>query len=204
MKDTDTTLTSETVEIRLSFVHARSAQELRDAVEALKLRRSNLTAEQLGAYRRVLRGELQTLRPHIEVLAQRITIRDNPANETAEGNRLQAEALDILMRQCRKQRQIISALKRITMGTYGFCLECGSEQPQKRLDAIPHAVCCGRCQEVVDRLLGLRAETENLMAPHIMSDLPKEIRRRMARQQGRTLEGDCMRILETGDDEYNE
>lgn len=40
-----------------------------------------------------------------------------------------------------------AALTRIEEGTYGFCGECEEPIPAKRLDAVPWARLCVRCQE---------------------------------------------------------
>ena len=42
------------------------------------------------------------------------------------------------------------ALERITDGTYGTCLKCEEEISRKRLEAVPWAAYCIRCQEIVD------------------------------------------------------
>lgn len=38
------------------------------------------------------------------------------------------------------------ALKRIEMGTYGFCTECGTLIDKARLEAVPHAQQCVKCK----------------------------------------------------------
>jgi DnaK suppressor protein len=43
------------------------------------------------------------------------------------------------------------ALERIEDGSYGTCLECEEEISSKRLQAVPWAICCIRCQEIVDQ-----------------------------------------------------
>jgi DnaK suppressor protein len=44
-------------------------------------------------------------------------------------------------------RDIRSALARIDKATYGFCEACEEPIPDKRLDAVPWAPLCIRCQE---------------------------------------------------------
>lgn len=41
---------------------------------------------------------------------------------------------------------IEEALKRITQGVYGLCVECGTMQSRERLLAAPHATRCMACQ----------------------------------------------------------
>jgi DnaK suppressor protein len=42
---------------------------------------------------------------------------------------------------------LTQALERIRQGTYGECVECGSDIEAKRLEAIPWARYCVKCQE---------------------------------------------------------
>ena len=45
-----------------------------------------------------------------------------------------------------------AALRRIEDGTYGICLHCEGDIGRKRLEAVPWAAFCIRCQEAADRL----------------------------------------------------
>ena len=44
-------------------------------------------------------------------------------------------------------REVESALKRITAGTYGICIDCAQAVDPMRLEVNPHAARCLRCQE---------------------------------------------------------
>ena len=44
-------------------------------------------------------------------------------------------------------REIDAALERIRLGTYGKCCQCGREISETRLDAIPYARLCMRCDK---------------------------------------------------------
>jgi RNA polymerase-binding transcription factor len=46
-------------------------------------------------------------------------------------------------------REISDALRRIEHGSYGVCLECEEPISVKRLDALPWARYCVRCQEAI-------------------------------------------------------
>ncbi|MCD6451438.1 MAG: TraR/DksA family transcriptional regulator [Acidobacteria bacterium] len=48
-------------------------------------------------------------------------------------------------------RLIKEALERIAKGTYGYCQECGERISKKRLDAVPWARHCIKCQELQDK-----------------------------------------------------
>ena len=51
----------------------------------------------------------------------------------------------------RTRAAVEDALRRIRTGGYGLCEECGRRIHPKRLDAIPWAALCLRCQELEDR-----------------------------------------------------
>jgi len=44
-----------------------------------------------------------------------------------------------------------AALRRIDDGTYGACESCSKAIPQKRLNAVPHACLCIKCQEIEEK-----------------------------------------------------
>lgn len=48
-------------------------------------------------------------------------------------------------------RNVRNALARIADGSYGVCLHCDEEIKPKRLEAVPWANYCIRCQEIADR-----------------------------------------------------
>jgi DnaK suppressor protein len=48
-------------------------------------------------------------------------------------------------------RNVTGALGRIADGAYGICIHCDEEIKPKRLDAVPWARFCIRCQEAADR-----------------------------------------------------
>lgn len=45
----------------------------------------------------------------------------------------------------KEAQQIKAALKRIENGTYGICVQCDEEIPQKRLELLPHTPLCTTC-----------------------------------------------------------
>jgi len=47
-------------------------------------------------------------------------------------------------------RNVQSALARVADGSYGACLHCEGEIKAKRLEAVPWAKYCVRCQEAAD------------------------------------------------------
>lgn len=53
------------------------------------------------------------------------------------------QALDSALR--REQAEILAVLRRMEMGSYGFCSACGDEVPPQRLRALPFARECVAC-----------------------------------------------------------
>jgi DnaK suppressor protein len=69
---------------------------------------------------------------------------------------------ELLFSQSTNERSILKlieeAIERISGGSYGECVNCGSEIQVKRLEAIPWARYCIRCQELQEQ--GLLVEEE--------------------------------------------
>jgi len=47
--------------------------------------------------------------------------------------------------------QVNAALRRLDEGTYGICADCGEPIPIERLEALPYATLCVRCQSTRER-----------------------------------------------------
>ena len=60
-------------------------------------------------------------------------------------------AVDRLNRNAQTLQDVRAALSAIESGDYGICQECEEVIPSKRLDAIPWARYCVRCQEAADQ-----------------------------------------------------
>ena len=60
-------------------------------------------------------------------------------------------AIRNLDRESNLLRNVRIALSRIADGSYGTCLHCDEDIKPKRLDAVPWAPYCIRCQEAADR-----------------------------------------------------
>lgn len=61
-------------------------------------------------------------------------------------------------------RQIRRALARLNDGSYGTCLHCEEDISQKRMNAVPWAAYCIKCQEQVDRHEIEVEDTQDLFA----------------------------------------
>lgn len=51
----------------------------------------------------------------------------------------------------RRHEAIKDAINRFRDGTYGVCWECQGDIPLERLEAIPWAALCTRCQEIIGK-----------------------------------------------------
>jgi len=60
-------------------------------------------------------------------------------------------AIQNLDRESRMLRDIRNTLQRIDQDTFGNCLHCEQEISRRRLEAVPWAQLCLRCQEAADR-----------------------------------------------------
>jgi RNA polymerase-binding transcription factor len=60
-------------------------------------------------------------------------------------------ATRLLERDFADIRLVDAALSRIKNGTYGLCLRCDETISLNRLDVMPHAAYCVKCQEAVER-----------------------------------------------------
>jgi DnaK suppressor protein len=94
---------------------------------------------------------------HGELLAD-VADRDEILIENAaeEFDRLQQQlnrevAIRKLDQQSKLLKSVEAALSRIDDETYGVCLRCEKEIPEKRLKAVPWAGYCVACQEELDR-----------------------------------------------------
>jgi DnaK suppressor protein len=60
-------------------------------------------------------------------------------------------AIRNLDREASLLRNVRAALFRMNDGSYGICMHCEEDIKPKRLEAVPWAAYCIRCQEAVDR-----------------------------------------------------
>ena len=65
-------------------------------------------------------------------------------------------------RESRLSREVRAALNRIRDGSYGVCLRCEDPISPRRLEAVPWASYCVRCQEAIDRNGAVAAEPRDL------------------------------------------
>jgi DnaK suppressor protein len=70
----------------------------------------------------------------------------------AGANLSESDRSAAMLAVARRQRSdVLDALHRIDLGTYGMCLDCGKLVPEGRLEAKPEAARCVACQAKLDR-----------------------------------------------------
>ena len=71
----------------------------------------------------------------------------------AGANLSESERTEAILAVAKMQRSaVLNALRRIELGTYGTCVDCGAAVPEGRLEAKPEAARCVTCQAKSDRL----------------------------------------------------
>jgi DnaK suppressor protein len=102
--------------------------------ELLQRRRREILSANMGAHR--------------ELTALKNSERDPEYEENAQ-TELADYTLSSLMEAQRREIMLIdAALRRMDMGVFGDCVDCGYEIPMERLEALPFAI---RCEEDATR-----------------------------------------------------
>jgi len=113
-------------------------------------------------YRKALLKERDRLRKEIELIEQDISYADTRAGQSELANYDQHPAdagtetfekeKDLAIRDSLREilGRIDEAMGKIERGTYGECDRCGREIPKARLNAVPHAIYCVECQDIIE------------------------------------------------------
>jgi DnaK suppressor protein len=71
----------------------------------------------------------------------------------AGSNLSESDRSEAVLLAAKSQRtEVLDALRRIELGTYGTCADCGAVVPEGRLEARPEAARCVKCQAKRDRM----------------------------------------------------
>lgn len=119
-----------------------SAPERSALEDRLRARQKELRAE--------LRAQLEGS-DDANVVGLRNRLKDT--DDWAVADALSELDIAIVARDLRELSQVQAALRRLSEGAYGMCVECGLTIPSARLDANPWALRCVRCQEAVEKRL---------------------------------------------------
>ena len=119
---------------------------------------ATLTQAQLSELKQTLEHRQQTLREDIrrELLASDeesysdLAGRVHDSGEESVADLLADMNITMIDRQVRELRRVEAALRRMDMGTYGECDECGCEIGYERLRSYPTAERCVECQALYE------------------------------------------------------
>ena len=104
--------------------------------------------EKLNEKRRALTGVVTSTEDYEREAGQDVS--QDPADIASN-----AYTKDLLFSQSTNERNILKlvedALHRIEAGAYGYCAACEEEIQERRLDAVPWARHCIRCQDLQER-----------------------------------------------------
>lgn len=111
--------------------------------------------------RKALEDMRQEILDEVRVQIERSRVKDHTGDmgdyATAD---MAAEYAYLFGERLRKRLQLIEdALDGIENGDYGFCEECDEPINEKRLQLMPFALFCVRCQSELERLAKIRGET---------------------------------------------
>ena len=116
----------------------------------VKTYRDRLLGRREGLFRQVTEAEMSSRERDLEAT-------QDPADMAA--NAYTKELLVSMSANDRRLLELIDeALDRIEEGEYGECVHCGEPVQEKRLEAVPWARHCLRCQDLQER--GLLTEDE--------------------------------------------
>ncbi|MHB9027245.1 MAG: TraR/DksA family transcriptional regulator [Candidatus Latescibacterota bacterium] len=111
-----------------------------------------MNKEEMECFRQLI---LKKKRDLLSQLGYLKTINDNPAKTSSNPFHVEDEVSDTIDREVaftlahREKmylRHLNHALERIDNGTYGACQTCGEDINKPRLEAVPHATQCVKCQ----------------------------------------------------------
>jgi len=104
----------------------------------------------LAKYKKLLLSEKENLQNIDEVSAEgreTVTLDQQSVGRLSRMDALQGQAMNnaIAIRRSQAIKRIDAALGRMDEGEYGYCVTCGDEMDEKRLDLDPAAASCTNC-----------------------------------------------------------
>ena len=113
-------------------------------------------------YRKMLEEERDRIHHEMEIIEQSLGLDETRMgqSELADYDQHPADAAtdtfekekDLAVRDAFREMlgRIHEALGKLARGTYGLCDRCGRDIPKERLDAVPHAIYCIECQDIIE------------------------------------------------------
>jgi len=122
-------------------------------MQLTKARQVIVTKTQMMRFRAALEVKRQELMRAIRSQTAELAIRESghdPIDQVQSMNQRDEAALTVQWLS-RVLSDVDAALRAISEGVYGDCVECGESISLKRLETIPWASHCIRCQEFIER-----------------------------------------------------
>jgi DnaK suppressor protein len=117
----------------------------------------------MRVFRDKLLGRRESLVGQVQQAEMYSRERDAEATQDPADMAANAYTKELLVSMSDNDRRLLNlideALERIEDGKYAKCVHCGDPLPEKRLDAVPWARHCVRCQDLQER--GLLEEDED-------------------------------------------
>lgn len=133
----------------------RWKRELRDQYRqrAAGLGREEIMTHQTDSLKSVLRNKHLELALAIRTQTSQLSICEGECEliDRMQGMSGRDQAVTVLGTLTRTLADVEAALEAMQKGSYGTCLECGEPIAARRLQAIPWASHCIRCQEMLER-----------------------------------------------------
>jgi DnaK suppressor protein len=108
------------------------------------------TPEQLRLYLEGERARLEAVIAQVDIEGgENLGYGNHMADDASEAFE---QAKELALHQNAEQllKKVDDALERLEQGTYGHCEQCGVEIDPARLQALPYATLCLRCQQRLD------------------------------------------------------
>jgi DnaK suppressor protein len=121
---------------------------------------NQMTGTDVARFREGLRAKQAELKKSARGLESIAIERSADALEEAQYKYARELAISALNHDSSVRHSIAMALLRIEDGTFGTCVHCGNDISNRRLEAVPWAPLCIRCQEAAD--LGEESVLESL------------------------------------------
>src|SRR5438046_650761 len=111
--------------------------------------------KKLEAFKKKLEERQQTLRRTVSRTEEDGRVADQDTAQDIADRAASSYTKEFLFSQSNNERQhlkmVETALQRIREGTFGECVNCGSEINAKRLEAVPWTRYCIACQEKMEQ-----------------------------------------------------
>lgn len=115
------------------------------------MRKRDLVRRLKGVLEKRRRSLRQTLHRDIDEIRSGTGIESGDVAEIALDDTFELVSSQLAESESRELAQVEGALERIRRGTYGQCRGCGHDIPVARLEALPYAARCVKCEREAEK-----------------------------------------------------